>query len=266
MADLSRNGMSGKSLMKKGKTGAALLLSLLLTACVAPSQPKTPAPEAQALVVKEVVADMKSSIGAFDASNAVQIGKAGLPTSSPQRMVALSSARIEDFSPLKAHVLDAAPSWFQDGTLRSIEECAHCKAQGSIISSEYGKRRDPKRRSVFRQHQGIDVRAPKGSPIIAFKGGEVLRANRFSSYGLTVEVMQYDGVIARYAHMNKISVKKGDRIGTGDQVGEVGRTGRTTGAHLHFELLKEGDSLDPMLYMERAEQVVRCIKLEEASR
>lgn len=265
MADLKHNGISGNGLIKTGKIGAALMLSLLLTACVAPS-PKAPAPEAQALVVKEVVADMKSSINAFDAASAIQIGQAGLPKASPQRMVALSSARIEDFSPLKAHVLDAAPSWFQDGTLRSIEECAHCKAQGSIISSEYGKRRDPKRRSVYRQHQGIDVRAPKGSPIIAFKGGEVIRANRFSSYGLTVEVRQYDGVVARYAHMNKILVKQGDRIGTGDQVGEVGRTGRTTGAHLHFELLKDGDSLDPMNYMERAEQVIRCLKLEEASR
>ena len=79
------------------------------------------------------------------------------------------------------------------------------------ISSEYGKRRNPKRRSTYRLHHGVDIRAPQGSPALAFKGGTVIRANRFSSYGLTVEIRQYDGMVARYAHLNKILIKRAKR-------------------------------------------------------
>lgn len=235
-------------------------LALALTACVA-RQPAVPSPPPEARLVREVVADLKSGA---EVNRPVPPG-AVVPSS---RLVALSSAKVSAFSPSKAPVvLNAGPDWFMEPSLHNVEECAHCQAQGAVrISSEYGKRRDPKRRSAYRQHHGVDIRAPKGSPALAFKGGTVIRANRFSSYGLTVEIQQYDGMVARYAHLNKILVSKGDEVNAGTQVGEVGRTGRTTGSHLHFELLKGGESHDPMRFLTRAEQVVRCLTLESAQK
>lgn len=241
------------------KVGGLFCLALSLTACAAqPRQQPAPAPEAR--VLKQVVAELKADA----AVNQPAPPQAAVPAS---KLVALSAARVSAFSPAKSpEVLDAAP-WFQEPSLHNVEECAHCKALGAVrISSEYGKRRDPKRRSTYRIHHGVDIRAPKGSAALAYKGGVVIRANRFSSYGLTVEIRQYDGVVARYAHLNKILVKQGQEVDAGFQVGEVGRTGRTTGSHLHFELIKDGESMDPMKFLTRAEQVVRCLELETAGK
>lgn len=252
--------MTPKAWERIARAGGISCLALALTACAA-RQPVAPAPAPEAQLVREVVADLKAGAvvnqptppGAFV---------------SPDRLVALSSAKVSAFSPSKAPVvLDAGLTWFLEPSLHNVEECAHCQAQGAVrISSEYGKRRDPKRRSTYRNHHGVDIRAPKGSPALAFKGGTVIRANRFSSYGLTVEIRQYDGLVARYAHLNKILVKQGEEVNAGTQVGEVGRTGRTTGPHLHFELLQGGESLNPMDYLTRTEQVVRCLTLESAQK
>ena len=235
-------------------------LALALTACAA-RRPVEPPPPPEAQLVREVVADLKSDA----AVNRPAMPGAAVPSA---RLVALSSAKVTASSPSKATTVpDVGTNWFLEPSLHNVEECAHCQAQGAVrISSEYGKRRDPKRRSTYRLHHGVDIRAPQGSPALAFKGGTVIRANRFSSYGLTVEIRQYDGMVARYAHLNKILVKKGEEVNAGTQVGEVGRTGRTTGPHLHFELLKDGVSHDPMQYLTRAEQVVRCLSLESAQK
>lgn len=252
--------MIPKSWERIARVAGMSCLALGLTACVS-RQPAVPPPPPEAQVVRDVVADLKSEA----VVNQPALPGAAVPSG---RLVALSSARVTQFSPSKAPVvLDAGLSWFMEPSLHNVEECAHCQAQGAVrISSEYGKRRDPKRRSTYRIHHGVDIRAPKGSPALAFKGGTVIRANRFSSYGLTVEIRQYDGLVARYAHLNKILVKQGEEVNAGIQVGEVGRTGRTTGAHLHFELLRDGESLDPMQFLTRAEQVVRCLALESAQK
>ena len=89
-----------------------------------------------------------------------------------------------------------------------------------------------------------------------------MRAGRYSTYGLTVDIRQYDGYLARYAHLNKIMTKVGAEVDAGIQIGEVGRTGRTTGPHLHFELIRDGESVNPLKMLSRVEQVVRCNMLE----
>lgn len=250
-----------KTWERLGRISGMAFLTLTLTACVAQQSRPTLVAPPEAQVVREVVADLKSDA----VVNRPAPPRAATP---PSQLVALSSVKVSAFSPSKAPiVLDAAPGWFLEPSLRNVEECAHCKAQSAVsISSQYGQRRDPKRRSRIRTHHGIDIRAPKGSAALAFKGGEVIRANRFSSYGLTVEIRQYDGVVARYAHLNKILVSKGDVVDGGAQVGEVGRTGRTTGSHLHFELLREGESMNPMNFLTRAEQVVRCAEFQAAQK
>lgn len=234
-----------------------MCLTLALTGCAA--RHSAPVPSLEARLVQGVVEDFKTEAvvnhPAFPGSD--------VPSG---RLVALSSARATTFSPARAALLaDTDTGWFMEPSLHNVEECAHCQAEGTIrISSEYGKRRDPKRRNRYRIHHGVDIRAPKGSPVLAFKGGTVIRASALRGYGRTVEIRQYDGMVARYAHLDKILVTEGEDVSAGTRVGEVGRTGRTTGAHLHFELLKDGVSHDPMQFLTRAEQVVRCLTLESA--
>lgn len=260
MIGFPEKSVAGKTRRKMAKLLAAGMLPLALTACVT-SRPEVTPPPSQALAVREVVESMKAD---------ARVNQPALPRSAvpSTRLVALASLRASAFAPGEAVAdLGASPAWFQEPALNEVEECAHCKVTGTVrISSEYGKRRDPRRRQVYRHHHGVDIRAPKGSPALAFKGGTVIRANRFSSYGLTVEIRQYDGLVARYAHLNRILVGQGDEVDAGTQVGEVGRTGRTTGSHLHFELIRDGESMDPMLFLSRPEQIVRCMELETAGK
>lgn len=188
-----------------------------------------------------------------DALSAIE-DTAGSPTA---HLIALSTRKLPEFSPTRPKV-DTSSSWFHDPADHFVwEECEHCKNRGVLISSYYGKRKDPKRRG-YRFHNGLDIRAARNSPILALKGGKVIRAERYGAYGLTVEVQQYDGLVARYAHMDKLLVSEGDEVDTATTVGELGSTGRVTGPHLHFELMENGKTIDPMLHLARAEQVVHC--------
>lgn len=250
--------MPDKPLKRFARVCGLICLVLALTAC-AVRQPAVPDPSREARLVRSMVEDLKAGSSADSCADFGSRVGGG-------RLVALSSARAAAFSPSREPALaDAEADWFMEPSLHHVEECAHCQEEGTVrVSSEYGKRRDPKRRGRYRVHHGVDIRAPKGSPVLAFKGGTVIRAGVFGGYGRTVEIRQYDGMVARYAHLNKILVTEGDDVSAGTRVGEVGRTGRTTGAHLHFELLKDGTSQDPMRFLIRAEQVVRCLVLESA--
>lgn len=129
---------------------------------------------------------------------------------------------------------------------------ALCSAGETVcITSPYGVRR-----SSSRSHKGIDIRAPLGSPIMAFRGGIVQCAQYHRSYGYMVEIQQDDGIVARYAHMSQILVRKGDVVEPGLMIGRVGSTGRSTGPHLHFELLRDNNPMNPMMFLPSPKQVV----------
>lgn len=129
---------------------------------------------------------------------------------------------------------------------------ALCSAGETVcITSPYGVRR-----SSRRSHKGIDIRAPLGSPIMAFRSGSVVCAQYHRSYGYMVEIQQDDGILARYAHMSQILVREGDRVEPGLMIGRVGSTGRSTGPHLHFELLRDNRQMNPMVYLPTPKQVV----------
>ncbi len=98
-----------------------------------------------------------------------------------------------------------------------------------------------------RFHPGVDIRAPHGSRIGAAREGTVIFAGRYYAYGLIVDVQHADGTVARYAHLSRIApgVVPGTTIPANGSLGDVGRTGRTTGAHLHIELRRDGRPVDP---------------------
>lgn len=121
-------------------------------------------------------------------------------------------------------------------------------APGQQISSRFGVRRDPLLGTPA-QHSGIDFRAGTGAAVKAAGGGTVIFAGWNGGYGRMVEIDHGNGMTTRYAHMSSISVKEGASVQPGDLLGKVGSTGRSTGPHLHFEVRRHGDALDPMTFI-----------------
>jgi len=117
------------------------------------------------------------------------------------------------------------------------------------ISSSYGKRQDPINKK-YAMHYGLDLRAPMRSPVYATAPGTVIFAAWNSKMGRMVEIDHGAGVHTRYAHMDKITVKKGQKVGFRQEIGLLGNSGRSTGPHVHYEVLFNGRPRDPMKFIE----------------
>jgi murein DD-endopeptidase MepM/ murein hydrolase activator NlpD len=118
----------------------------------------------------------------------------------------------------------------------------------NTISSRYGYRKDPfSRRAAF--HSGLDISGNSGDPIYTAADGVVINAAYDRAYGYNVIVKHASGVSTRYGHMKKILVKKGQPVQQGEKIGLLGSTGRSTGPHLHYEVIKKGKTIDPMPYL-----------------
>jgi murein DD-endopeptidase MepM/ murein hydrolase activator NlpD len=111
------------------------------------------------------------------------------------------------------------------------------------VTSEYGMRSDPITHRG-RWHRGLDVGAPKGTPIRSLWAGKVLTVRRARGYGKWVFIRTGKRIV-RFAHMNEIFVKRGDTVKRGEVIGTVGETGRATGPHLHLEMWERGKTSDP---------------------
>lgn len=122
---------------------------------------------------------------------------------------------------------------------------------GGRISSGFGNRVDPFTHRLAR-HTGVDMPAPFGAPILASAGGRVRFAGRRSAYGNTVEIDHGNGLVTRYGHASRLYVHSGDVVLPGQKIAAVGSTGRSTGPHLHFEVLSKGKQVEPRLYLARA--------------
>lgn len=117
------------------------------------------------------------------------------------------------------------------------------------ISSYFGYRSDPFTESK-RYHSGIDLAAKRGTPVHASGKGKVIYASySYGGYGNMVKIDHGFGYVTVYAHLNKINVSKGQTINRGDVLGQVGSTGRSTGPHLHYEVQKDGQTVNPLKYM-----------------
>lgn len=114
------------------------------------------------------------------------------------------------------------------------------------ISSEYGMRT---LMGTTRGHSGIDLAAPSGTPIYATGPGIVTKAGWGTGYGQYVEVNHGNGYLTRYAHASRIMVRAGDQVQAGEHIANVGCTGRCTGPHLHFEVVRDGERKNPSSYL-----------------
>ena len=117
-------------------------------------------------------------------------------------------------------------------------------------SSSYGWRIDPfNGNKAF--HEGLDFTANTGTPIRAAADGIVTLAEASGGYGNLVKIDHGSGLETRYGHASKILVKAGERVVKGQEIAEVGNTGRSTGAHLHYEIRLNGNALDPRQYLQK---------------
>ncbi len=111
-----------------------------------------------------------------------------------------------------------------------------------VLYGRYGKR-------GARNHDGIDIAAPHGTPVTAAADGEVVFVGVQSGYGKVVILRHDGGLVTVYAHNSEILVREGARVRQGEPVARVGQTGRTTGPHLHFEVRQGVKPRDPLLYL-----------------
>jgi murein DD-endopeptidase MepM/ murein hydrolase activator NlpD len=116
------------------------------------------------------------------------------------------------------------------------------------LGSSFGNRRDPfTGRPAF--HAGLDFAADAGTEILSAAGGEVVFAGYRPDYGWSVDIEHGNGLTTRYAHASRLLVKRGAIVAPGEPIALVGSTGRSTGPHLHFEVLRRGEAVDPKKYL-----------------
>lgn len=117
--------------------------------------------------------------------------------------------------------------------------------KGYAINSAYGLRRLASEARA-RQHKGVDIAAPQGTSVFVACEGEVLRTGYDAAgYGRFIEVRHPNGMSTLYAHLSRVDVARGDRLGSGERIGLVGSTGRSTGPHLHFEVRRDHTQVNP---------------------
>ncbi|RKE39771.1 murein DD-endopeptidase MepM/ murein hydrolase activator NlpD [Paraburkholderia sp. BL23I1N1] len=178
--------------------------------------------------------------------------------------LSLPPRRCTDVVPQPAGQADAAPTRQHldciAATLSALEQqiADHAIAyaafpgrmpdDGARFGSPFGNRADPfTNRLSF--HPGIDLVAKTGTPILAAAGGRVIFAGEKSGYGNAVEIDHGNGLVTRYGHASRIVVHVGDLVLPRQYVADVGSTGRSTGPHLHFEVLVNGAPVDPAAYL-----------------
>ena len=124
---------------------------------------------------------------------------------------------------------------------------------GGVVTSQFGFRRHPLtgRRSM---HKGIDIAGKHGSDIVAMADGLVVFSGRQNGYGKVVQIRHPNGLETLYAHNSSNLVAEGDLVRKGQVVAKLGSTGRSTGPHVHFEVRRNGEAVDPMRYLDLEER------------
>ncbi|MEP6927915.1 MAG: M23 family metallopeptidase [Ginsengibacter sp.] len=120
--------------------------------------------------------------------------------------------------------------------------------QGSI-TSRFGSRENPFDGSGIETHKGLDIRAPFGAPVKAMAKGEVEFAGLRGGFGNCIMVKHGNGFETLYGHLSKILVNVGQQITIGQQIGNIGSTGRSTGPHLHYEVHHNGQKINPESFL-----------------
>ena len=148
----------------------------------------------------------------------------------------------------RTDILTVIESRLVEQKVRKMMIPTQAPVQSGVLGSTFGWRIDPfTGRSAL--HTGLDFPADPGTSIYAAAGGVVVTQEFHPQYGNMIEIDHGNDLITRYAHSSKVFVKKGDLIKRGQKIAEVGTTGRSTGPHLHFEVLVQGVPQDPQKFL-----------------
>ena len=184
-------------------------------------------------------------------------GRGGaLLTGRPLSMEELQAtlADLDAISNQKADLLTVVESRLFDQKMRTMMIPTAQPVPGSHLGSAFGWRIDPiNARSAL--HTGLDFQADTGTPILSAAGGVVVTQEYHAAYGNMIEIDHGNDLITRYAHASVTFVKKGDLIKRGQKIAAVGTTGRSTGPHLHFEVLVQGVPQDPQKFLAAGEKL-----------
>jgi murein DD-endopeptidase MepM/ murein hydrolase activator NlpD len=151
---------------------------------------------------------------------------------------------------IRENELEVLESMLLDRDFQQAREIAGRPVTWGWMSSKYGQRLDPfTGKSAW--HAGVDFAGKDRSEVIAVAGGVVTHAGKRYGYGLMVEITHGDGYVTRYGHHAEILVEVGDIVKRGDLIGKMGSSGRATGPHVHFEVLRHGKHVDPARYVAR---------------
>lgn len=202
-------------------------------------------------VSKEIAAGVERQAAAPTAPAApatAGVGGALLPEPSGGPLIPVSGleADLERLEATFALLTDVTT----DRDLESMAFPSRLPLPGGSINSGFGVRRDPMTGRLAR-HTGVDMAAPLGTPIRASAGGRVRTAGRLGPYGNVVEIDHGNGLITRYAHASRLYVRVGELVMPQQAIATVGSTGRSTGPHLHFEVLRNGVQVEPRKYLAR---------------
>ena len=153
---------------------------------------------------------------------------------------------------LRATELSASFRAVGDTLQRNAERMANTPSimpTSGWLTSQFSRSRFHPILHSSRAHEGIDVVAPMGAPIVAPAAGRVISAGRVSGYGLSVEIDHGNGIITRYAHASRLAVRVGEHVTRGQVIAAVGNSGLTTGPHLHYEIHVNGKAVDPLTFV-----------------
>ena len=217
------------------------------------------------------VGEMQAKLLQLDALGERVSGLAGLPVTEASKRGsggALVSARSLSMEELQAALNDLEAHTGQRVDMLTVVESRlfdlkikklliptqHPVASGNL-GSFFGWRIDPfNGRSAL--HTGLDFQASTGTPIVAAAGGVVVTQEFHAAYGNMIEIDHGNDLITRYAHASQVHVKKGDLIKRGQKIADVGTSGRSTGPHLHFEVLVQGIPQDPQKFLTAGQTMI----------
>ena len=198
--------------------------------------PKDSAPEFAAVGVgAPALASMQPGL-----PGARPISRLGLAGSDVDGMIRVANALSASF----AEISDTISSH-----VKRMENTPSIMPTTGWLTSHFSRSRFHPVLHISRPHEGIDVSAPMGSPIVAPANGVIKRVARETGYGNVLEIDHGNGIVTKYAHTSRIFVRHGQRVSRGETVAAVGNSGLSTGPHLHYEIHVNGRVVDPLTYV-----------------
>ena len=216
-------------------------------------------------VVKRQLAEMEARLREVDVLSQHVAEQSGIEYSTPSSPMDLSASSQDNDEmqqhPLFASIselnqqlankvkqLEALESVMLGHYIQDISDVAGRPVQKGWLSSYYGMRDDPFSGKPA-MHKGLDFAGKDGDPVIATAAGIVTWSGERYGYGNMVEIDHGNGLVSRYAHNAKLDVLVGDVVTKGQVIASMGNTGRSTGVHVHYEVLRNGQQIDPLPFV-----------------